>query len=72
MEELNAHQICELLDQLQDLSLTESQIEKIERIAKISKSKNFEIRFRWIRLGLKAKDEKIIPVRGDKHSIYFW
>jgi len=49
------------LDQLQDLLLTESQIQKIERIAKISKSKNFEIRFRWIRLGLKAKYEKIIP-----------
>lgn len=69
--ELNAHQICELLDQLQELLLTESQIKKIERIAKISKSKNFEIRFRWIRLGLKAKYEKIVPVRGDKLSIYF-
>ena len=62
MSELSSGQLQEFLDQLimSDALATDLLAKMDKTYVRISTSKNSEIRFRWIRVGLKARYKKAI------------
>jgi len=62
ISEFNSGQLQEFLDQLVlESSFSSEEVQKMSDVYKgISDSQNSEVRFRWIRLGLKSKYEPAI------------